>query len=297
MKNTLLSGIFCLAIFALPKVIYSQEIPKDSVGLYVVKTNDDNEYVGSILSQNADVIVLKTEALGEITIQRKNIKSIAAVGKGQIVEGKYWFENPHTTRYFFQANGYGLRRGEGYYQNTWIFFNQVSYGITDNITLGAGMVPLFLFSGTSSPFWITPKVSVPIVKDKFNVSAGAFVGTILGEDTDGPFGIVYGNATYGPRDHNITVGLGYGFAGGEWSDTPAISVSGMARAGKKFAFMMENYFLDAGDENVTISLLGGRFIGKSIAVDAALVLPVSEFGNDFVAIPWLGINVPFGNRK
>lgn len=93
------------------------------------------------------------------------------------------------------------------------------------------------------------------------------------------------------------MGLGYGFVDGEWGDTPAISVSGMVRTGKKFAFMMENYFVDSGDENLAYSLLGGRFIGKRIAVDAALVLPVSELDEGFIAVPWLGINVPFGNRK
>ncbi|MEZ5070324.1 MAG: hypothetical protein R2751_04985 [Bacteroidales bacterium] len=35
-----------------------------------------------------------------------------------LVEGEYWFSNPHATRYFFGTNGYGLEKGEGYYQNT-----------------------------------------------------------------------------------------------------------------------------------------------------------------------------------
>jgi hypothetical protein len=296
MKKTLFFALFFCAASFVPNLVFAQQIPKDTVGLVVVRTNDDNEYVGSIVSQNAEVIVLKTEALGEITLQKKNIKSIVPLEKGQIVAGEYWFENPHTTRYFFQANGYNLRKGEGYYQNTWIFLNQVSYGVTNNITIGAGMVPLFIFAGTASPVWITPKVSVPVVKDKFNVGAGAFLGTVIGEEESG-FGLLYGSATYGPRDRNISLGIGYGFAGGEWSETPAISVSGMVRTGKKFALMMENYFLDAGDETAAISMLGGRFIGKRIAVDAALVLPISELDEGFVALPWLGINVPFGSRK
>jgi hypothetical protein len=296
MKKSLLLAMHFVAVFVVPQVLYSQEIPQDTAKLYVVKMNDDNEFIGSIVSQNAEVVVLKTASLGEITIQKKNVRSITPLEKGQVVAGQDWFENPHTTRYFFGANGYSLRRGEGYYQNTWIFLNQVSYGVTNNITIGAGIVPLFIFAGASTPVWITPKVAFPIVKDKVNVGAGAFLGTVLGEEDTG-FGLLYGSTTFGPRDRNISLGIGYGFVDGEWADTPAISVSGMVRTGKKFAFMMENYFVDTGDETGAISLLGGRFIGKRIAVDAALALPISEFDEEFIAVPWLGINVPFGNRK
>lgn len=296
MKKILFFSLFFCASFLVPNLVFGQEVLKDTSQLYVVKTIDDNEYIGSIVSQNAEVLVLKTEALGEISIQKKNIKSITPLKKGRIVEGQYWFENPHSTRYFVQSNGYSLRQGEGYYQNTWVLFNQVSYGVTDNIMIGGGVLPLFLFAGSPTPVWFTPKVSVPIVKDKFNAGVGAFVGTVIGEEESG-FGFLYGTTTYGSRDQNISLGLGYGFAGGEWGDYPLISVSGMARTGKKFAFMMENYFADAGDENVFFSLLGGRFIGKTIAVDAGLFLPVSEFDEEFIALPWLGINVPFGNKK
>lgn len=297
MKSTLLLALFFFLGLIVPNSVFGQEIPKDSTLLHIVRTNDDNEYIGRILSQDAVSVTLKTENIGTITIQKKNIKSIVPMEKGQMVGGEYWFENPHSTRYFFQPNAYGLRRGEGYYQNTWIFFNQVSYGVSNNFTIGAGMIPIFLFGGASSPFWITPRVTVPVVKDKFNISTGAFIGTVLGEDTDGPFGIAYGNASVGSRDRNLTVGIGYGFAGGEWSDTPALSLSGMVRASRKFVFMIENFFLDTGDETAALSFLGGRFIGRKIAVDAALVIPVSELEGGFVAIPWLGLNVPFGSRK
>lgn len=297
MKIILFIALFFISAIFTPNLVFGQEIPKDSTKLHVVRTNDDNEYIGYIVSWAGETIMLKTENLGTINIQKKNIKSIVPIEKSQIVQGEYWFENPHTTRYFFQPNAYGLRRGEGYYQNTWIFFNQVSYGVSNNFTIGAGMIPIFLFGGAASPFWITPRVTVPIVKDKFNISTGAFIGTVLGEDTDGPFGIAYGNASVGSRDRNLTVGIGYGFAGGEWSDTPALSLSGMVRVSKKFAFMIENFFIDAGDETAALSFVGGRFIGKKIAVDAALVIPVSELEDTFVAIPWLGLNVPFGSRN
>jgi hypothetical protein len=54
-----------------------------------------------------------------------------------------------------------MNKGEGYYHNFMVFINQATYGVTDNISIGGGLVPLFLFGGLT-PVWITPKVSVPI---------------------------------------------------------------------------------------------------------------------------------------
>lgn len=287
----LLFGCWLFAFLCFNGQIAAQQ-PADSTRV-MVETTDGNQYVGWIVDQNADVLVLKTDNLGEIKLPKKQIKLMRPVRTSEMVNGEYWPENPHATRYLFGPNGYGLRKGEGYYSNTWIFFNQISYGITNNFTLGAGIIPLFFFDGAASPIWITPKVSIPIKKDMFNVGVGGLFATVLGEDV-GTFGVAYGQFTIGPRDKNINFGLGYGYAGDEWASTPTISISGTYRAGKKFAFITENYIFDTGDENITLLSFGGRFIGRNLAIDAALVLPTNTDGF-LIAIPWLGINVPFGN--
>lgn len=262
-----------------------------------IETTDDNDYIGKILEEDKEKVRLKTETLGEITIRKAIIKSISKVTSDQMVDGEYWFRNPHDTRYYFGPNGYGLRQGEGYYQNAWVFYNQASYGITNNISVGAGVVPLFLFGGLPSPVWITPKVSVPVVKNKFNVGAGAFMGTVLGEEGTG-FGIVYGVATVGSRNQNATLGVGYGYADGNWATQPALSLSLMMRAGKKIALISENYSIKTFDERVSLVSFGARFLGKKVAIDAALVAPIVGTDQDFFfAFPWLGINVPFGKQE
>lgn len=130
------------------------------------------------------------------------IKTKKVLIKSSLIEGEYWFGNPHATRYFFMTNGYGLRKGEAYYQNTWIMFNQISYGITNHITLGAGVVTLFLFAGAPTTAWITPKVAIPILKHKFNMSAGMILGHIFGEGVS--FGIGYGHFTLGNKKKNLS---------------------------------------------------------------------------------------------
>ncbi|MCB9270107.1 MAG: hypothetical protein H6561_11110 [Lewinellaceae bacterium] len=78
------------------------------------------------------------------------------------------FYNTQSARYFFSPNGYGLHPGEAYYQNVWVLYNQVSFGITNNVSLGVGGAS-FPFGADATPVWMTPKVSVPVVRDKFQV--------------------------------------------------------------------------------------------------------------------------------
>ena len=260
-----------------------------------IETMDGNEYTGEIVGQDALKIYLKTHNLGEIGILKSDIRLQQKIKVQQIKDGKVWFENPQSSRYFWAPNAYGLKKGEGYYQNIWVLWNQVSYGITNNFSIGAGVIPLFLFAGAPTPVFILPKISIPVHQDKFNISAGALIGTILGE-SEASFGILYGNTTVGSRDNNVTFGLGYGFAGDNWASSPMINVSGMFRLTSRGYFITENYYVNAGGSGAAVISLGGRWIIKKAALDFGLFLPVADT-ETFVAIPWLGFTVPFGNTN
>lgn len=294
MKQLLLfSAICCFLLLSGSIVAQDLKIPTDTTQLTSVETKDGNEFVGYVMGIEADYLVLKTEQFGRVTIRKLDIKSIRPVSQKQIVEGEYWYENPYSTRYFFGPNGYGLHKGEGYYQNAWIWFNQVSYGFSDNFTLGVGMIPLFIFAGAPTPVWLTPKVSIPLKRDMLNLGVGGLFAFVLGEDS-GSFGVAYGQMTIGSRDRNMNLGLGYGYAGDSWANTPTVTISGMYRTGKKFALLTENYLFDAGDETFVLLSFGGRFIGRRVAIDAGLFIPTQTDG-EVIGIPWLGVNVPFGS--
>lgn len=266
---------------------------QDSVS-YFIETVDGNTFTGVLVEEDDQKVVLKTQLLGEITVLRTNIKKMELIIPTKMKEGQYWFDNPQATRYFFSPNGYGLKAGEGYYQNVWVLFNSFAVGVTDNISIGAGMVPLFFF-GESTPMWITPKFSIPVKSDKFNLGGGALIGTVLGEENAG-FGIVYGLVTSGSKDNNVTFGMGYGYAGGDWAQSPMLNFNGMFRTGARGYFITENYFINGADANVLLISLGGRQIIKNAGLDYGLLLPFSSEMDQFIAIPWLGITLPFGNK-
>lgn len=273
-------------------VISSAQTEADS-SMVIIETQDGNRFTGKIINQDSEKIVLLTENLGEIAVQKKNIKTQALIHASRMKNGEWWFDNPQSSRYFWAPNGYGLKKGEGYYQNIWVLWNQFAYGITNNFSIGGTIIPAFLFGGAPTPVFISPKFSIPVDKDKFNLGAGALIGTILGEDNT-TFGLVYGVSTFGSPDGNISFGLGYGFGGGEWSSSPLINISGMKRLSSRWYFLSENYIMGIDGETGGVISGGARWIIKKAALDFGLFIPI---GTDDVllVLPWLGFTIPFGN--
>lgn len=264
----------------------------DTTAIYRVETRDGNEYVGRLISKSDSVVRLETQTLGALAIPAKDIVALEKV-HASVRDGAYWFAYPQATRYFWMPNGYGLKRGEAYFQNVCILVNQFSVGVTDNLSFGAGLVPAFLIGGGPTPIWVTPKVSIPLNSDRVNLGAGALVGTIFGQQESG-FGLLYSVVTFGSRDSNISVGLGYGFAGGDWGDNPTFSFSGMFRTGRRGYVLTENYVLSTGSGSQVLAMIGGRTLTKKTGIDYGLLI-VPNLG-ELVAVPWLGITVPLRGK-
>ena len=258
---------------------------------YRVETVEGNVFFGYLISDDEQSVVLNVESVGEITILRENIRSMTQIDPDRIKDGSHWYDNPQATRYFFAPNALGLQKGKGYYQNTWIFFNNVNYGISDNFSLGGGIVPLFLFGANTTPIWILPKVSIPVSSDRFHLGAGAMVGGLVGEESE-TLGLFYGVGTLGNRDNNMTIGIGYGYAGDEISRTPLINISGMVRINRRLFLLTENYFIPEADAGGILSV-GARWTTEQFAVDFGLFRP-TDGGGDMIGIPWVGVTIPFG---
>ena len=153
---------------------------------------------------------------------------------------------------------------------------------------------MFLFGATEIlPVWLTPTINLPYRNGKGAFGFGTILFGLLGEE-DVYAGILYGTNTFGTRDKQLTLGLGYGYSSdGGFASTPTISVSGMMRTSKKWAILTENYLISAG-EQTTFGLISGgaRYMGRRLAIDFGGIIPVGGF-DFFVVIPWLGIAVPF----
>jgi len=292
MKKYFIIAVCLLCIFLLkPNLVKAQQV-LDSTNLYQVIVNDGSEFIGNILAENDSSYQFLTGKYGQLTLLKSDVKKISKIEKGSVIHGKLWFQNPQSSRYFFMPNGYGLKKGEGYYQNIWVLFNQVSVGVTDNFSVGVGMIPLFLFGAGYIPMWIVPKISIPVVKDKFNVGIGAFAGTVIGQRNT-EFGILYGSGTIGDRNTNLSIGLGYGYAGGSFAKSPMLSLGGMVRVSPRGYLLTENYYIKTENSAAGIISVGGRSMLSKAGLDYGLLFPIGA--DTFVGIPWLGLTMPFGN--
>ncbi len=274
---------------------------RDSTLVKIV-TVDDNEFVGKILSQNDTEFRINSETLGPVSIPKLKIKSIEKVDKDRMIGGELWDRSPQESRYFFGPSGYGLHEGEGYYQNTGLFLNQMGHGLTDNFTIGGGIMPFPFFS----PVWFTPKVSFPYKSGNGSAAVGLLYINYLGWGNDfsdgsgrwGGAGMVYGCNTWGSRDRQLTFGMGYGFADGDgWANYPTFMLSAMQRTRKRMAFISENYVIPIDGGALGILSAGGRFLGKNVTVDFGLWTAFeSDYGFVPGVFPWYSVAFPWQSQ-
>jgi len=255
-----------------------------------IETRDGSIFQGELISETDMELVVRTVSSGDIVIQKANIKRIKTLSAQAFRNGEYWHENPQSTRYFFVPNAMGLPKGQGYYQNVLLFFNNVNYGLTNNFSLGVGIVPVFLFGESETPVWILPKFSIPIKRESVHVAVGAMIGGVIGEAS---FGILYGMLTYGNRDKNISLGLGYGYADGELANAPLVTLSGMYRLSKRWYAVTDNYFVPTKTSNGLLNF-GVRWAPERVAIDFSLLrLLEDNTDGDFIGIPMVGVSIPF----
>ena len=268
------------------------QVPADTAQVWAIRTADGNDFYGTIVEQTEVAVVLETQNIGVVTIPLDQVVRMDRVSEERVVNGVIWPKNPLPNRYFLGSNGIGLDAGEGYYQNIWVFFNQVTFTFVDNFSVGFGTVP-FIASGSNVPFWIAPRLGIPMAgrDGKVHLGLGGVLGGILGTD-GGVAGVAYGSLTFGDRNNNFSLGLGFGNDGDDWSEQPLITIGGMLRTGRRGYLMGETFLASFDGELDGFGLIGYRAMGRFIAFDAGFIFPVGigEFG----LLPWVGVSVPFG---
>lgn len=282
--------LLIVPLLFLSKEGYAQARPEqeDTVN-YRIETDDGNVYIGSIISQKPGYILLKTISIGTITVQFDRIVKMERVTVSEHTEERRLmkeYSRPQETTYHFTPNGYGLRKGEGYYQNSYLFINQFYVGITDYFSLGGGLVPVPV-DGT--PVWVTPKFSVPIVKDKVNMGIGSVNAVTLGTNSES-FGMFYTNITFGSRERNFSIGAGKGYHDG-FDGRLAFSVSGAYKLGEDMYLITENYTISG----ISVGTIGGRYVWPGVSLECSIIY-LYEY-DLFMPIPYVGVIVPFGHSK
>ena len=264
----------------------------DSTQVQTVRLRDGSSIVGRVTEVGADTVRFQTSA-GMLSIARADILEVREVERSSMRRGEVWPANPNATRLLFAPTGRMLAKGEGYFNDTYLFLLSVQGGITSRFTLGGGMSVLPLDDFTDNVLFITPKVGV-VATPKFNLAVGGlagFVGGLVDEGENASFGILYTVGTVGSADASLSFGTGLAYAGGNFADHPVVMLGGETRISRRIALVTENYLVPNDDVSSVISY-GIRFFGEKLSADLAFWnLP----GEDliFPGIPYVAFSVKF----
>jgi hypothetical protein len=272
-----------------------QSSPADSVPAplvtHLLRTIRGSTYLGHLVENGAgpDSVRFETDG-GVLALPKTAIREIVLVSPRDMHDGEYWFPNPNATRLFFAPTGRMLGRGEGYYSNTYLFFNGVSRGVTDNFSFGGNMT--VIPSTTQQLGYLTPKLGI-YASENLNVGVGALLGYngFGSNNRERQFGMLYSVATVGSADVSGTGGVGWGYQGSGLAKTPAFMLGGAARVSRRMALVTENYYVSSASESYTLLGYGFRFFGEKISVDLAFLNSASDAV--FPGIPFVSFAVKF----
>jgi hypothetical protein len=275
---------------------------------WVFTLTDGSVITGKIIRKTETETAIETQNLGNISIPTAKVRTMVEFDNGTISkEGSFWFKNPNATRYLFAPSAFGLRKGEGYYQNFYGAGNAFNYGLTDYFSIGGGVLgPLGIF--------ITPKVSTKVNK-YVHVAGGLLIGNGFFPINGNNFALGEGYCifTVGNYDHNITAGAGYGFVGSrgetKWQKQPMIVANGMTRVSRKIALVTENWFVPVlGDpfnrgfkeesHYEAFFSYACRIMSERTSVDIGFVnTPWLIDKGYYVGIPYIDFVIRFGKYK
>lgn len=299
---TRISGILFSLIFSflLFTKSYTSFAQSDNTR-YEIQTEDGNIYRGVIMEKEISSIKFNTDNIGIITIKFDDIKKIEKLNNSSSSTNQAAYyrtpeevqqdedatkeQHPAPQVYLIKPSSFGLKKGEAYYQNIWLLFNAVNIGLTDYMSLGIGGI-LIPSIDTSIPAWISPKFTIPVMKDKVHLGLGSVNGAFLGNDPYS-FGMLYGDIGVGSDYNHVSFGLGTTYDDGRWLDEAVFTFSGVLRLGRSFSITTENYVLK---EQSFYSAYAYHHLSPQVVLQYGLIIQNDNF--DSFTIPMLGILVP-----
>jgi hypothetical protein len=223
----------------------------DTSYVYSIFLIDETILKGIFKEISTDSVVIETSYLGIHSLSKSKILKIEKMMSIKDSQSRRWFDNPHESRHFFAPTARNLKKGEGYFQDVYIIFGFVNYGITDNILIGGGTSIIPGIGLENQVFFLNPKLSFQ-VKENLYLGGGVFYGNFPNNEYDevtnreqhsrqGAF-IAYGLGTLGNRENNITLGIGYLNFKEASINKPIVMLGGMYRISRRAALVTENWF-------------------------------------------------------
>lgn len=263
-----------------------EESWKKGPALKRIALRDGSVLNAALLRARTDTLFVQTAGGVQAAVADEQIDLIEDLA-GEIVSGVYYREDPNTTRLLLAPTGRGLKSGQAYFADYFLFFPTLAVGVTDHIALSGG---ISLVPGASSQLaYFGPKFSFPL-SSYVSFSTGLLY-LVIPEDTDDAT-LTYAVGTFGSKRNSVTLGLGLPFTSDGESD-PVLLLGGEVQVSNGAKLLTENWLFTEGDGLFLFS--GGvRFFGAKMAVDLALISSDEFWEGGFPFIPWVDFSIFFG---
>jgi hypothetical protein len=288
------------------------QTPQDSVKkadkpiLIVAELKQGSTLRGKLVERRGDTIVMDVDNLGLIKLPMSQIKNIDEADNANRYQIIYetGVKNKYSNRTLLAPTAIDNGKGVGEYNNYYLFLNQVSGGLTDNIRLG-GLAIIVPSGGVLAA--VTAKFSYDI-NDVFHVSVGGLAGGVLSFDGNDNtnLSLVYGLATLGNREKNITLGIGGMRTDGDWTTKPVVLISGLYRiasnwslSGEFYSFKRQFAFSSSFSPPRTNTFnIGAKYFTNRVAINFGFFLLNADFlDSGFLPLPILGVSVPMDKKQ
>jgi len=248
---------------------------------------DGNIIRGVIRKEDDSTITLYSDITGERILNRTTILTIKYMT--DIKSGNNLVYINLASRYFISPSAIQMKKGDGYYQNTYFLFNSFNYAFTDNISAGGGFETISLLNGKPI-YFLQLKTGMEVARN-FHIGAGIMhMNFSLLTETSSYFNLAFLTTTVGNSDYNFSIN--YGFEPGSNSDNPLLTISGFARLSPKLGFVTENWVFPTLDNSALFSY-GCRIIGRKNLFDAGILTNNSMMENGIIGIPYLSYTLRF----
>lgn len=247
------------------------------------------------------MILMVPESQSQVSQQAKfsgscliapDLSSLSSYYQESVRKRDTWEPNANPYKYLLGNSAIPMNKFTGYYQNVWVFFNNVGFAFTDWFSLSAGFELFSLMVPKEGPFIFTlnPKVSFRVIDNLYLGGNILYVNAVRALDEFSGLGTFNGFATYGNTNYNVTAALGWGWVNKEFAKKPVISISGMARVSNRIAFVSENWIIPGVAEDggyYGVLSYGIRFLSGKSTFDLAFVNNPDISQALFIGIPFL----------
>lgn len=277
------------------------ELRADTTARYRIEMSSGSVISGCVVMAGPETIAVESKGIGRIELAKADIVKVITLDARYQRNGRFWYPNPHATRYLIGPSAIPLRKGEGYYQNTYILLNSVAYGITNHVSITGGFELTSTFGRESpGPIWYLSARGGGEVTKRVHIGAMATYLSVpnwFSDDDDSDrrngLGAISGVVTYGTTEALVTAGTGWGYSASGLSDRPVLSLGGLVRVTRGIALISENWIIPDNQESIGIYSYGLRFMGERSAFDLAFINNRSISNEIAIGVPFVDFVLKF----